>query len=388
MVYAVPYPRLFSQHAGVGGHVAHVHGVVHALVACGFQVDVFAEEYHETLDGTGIDLHLVPLGSSSLWKRQVWGARFARSVGVASHARPRATFCYTRYSAGFAPWVGRMKRGLGEIPLVLELNSLGSQRFPLMRPLDRRALRVADVIVCVSERLREFVTRQLGPELEYRTTVVPNAVDPSRFEVSAADSPEDGAVHLAFAGLLKPDYGLETLLDAFVLAWRDRPHLVLHIYGDGPLREALQARIDASSAVGDGTVKLHEPVAFLDMPAVLAAMDVLVYTTTRKYVFQSPIKLLEYMAAGKPIIAAATPQVRELLGDGALGTLFEPGDVEGLAAAIARVVDNLDRVREQGRRAREAVTSAHSWQQRVQGLLRSMGIASSVSRTDGLKSFR
>lgn len=383
VLYALPYPRFFSQHAGVGGHVAHVYGILQGVIRAGYAVEVLAEEHHEVFDTPGVRVSLLPLGSSSLLRRQFWGVRLVRRLRRLSTEESR-TFCYMRYSAGFTPWVPLAARALGATPLLLEVNSLGSQRNNWLRAVDRRALRAADLIVCVSDTLRDFITGSLDPALADRIVTVPNGVDPSRFRPSAEplDGPSNG-VHFGFAGLLKPDYGLLELVDAVESIAADHPEMVLHIYGDGPYRDALTARLE-SVEVGRGRMHLHDPIPFLRMPAILAGLDVLVYTTSEKYRFQSPIKLLEYMSAGKPIVAAATPQVRRLLGDGALGYLFETGNGEDMAAAFRAVLGDLAGARDKGHRARAAVLNGHTWDHRTRDILDAVARRSSFSPLSGL----
>ncbi len=77
------------------------------------------------------------------------------------------------------------------------------------------------------------------------------------------------------------------------------------------------------------------------MPAHLAAMDIAVapYDVPPDFYF-SPLKLFEYMAASRPVVAAAIGQIEDCLHDGVTGLLYPPGDVMALAQRIATLVDD------------------------------------------------
>jgi glycosyltransferase involved in cell wall biosynthesis len=74
----------------------------------------------------------------------------------------------------------------------------------------------------------------------------------------------------------------------------------------------------------------------------------------------SPLKLYEYMAAGKPIVASALGQITEVIADRVNGTLFEPGDSPALATTIAQLIADSAMRKQLGERARQAV-KGHDW---------------------------
>jgi len=363
VAYILPIPRFFSDHLGVGGHVAHASGIVGGLVQCGFDVTVLAEESHPVFDIQGAVARLCPARSSSWLERQRWAPLFIRAARR-EVSRVAPLFAYMRYSVGFSPWVPRLRRALQGVPLVVEVNSFAAQDRPWMRWLERRAIGAGDLIVCVSERVRGFVRLRLGHELSDRALVVPNAVDTGRFGSECWQGPRaPEQVRVGYAGILKPGYGLEFLLDAFVAVHSQAPRAVLHIYGDGPLRGELEAR-----AARCESITFHGAVPFLDVPRVLADLDIAVYTMAPETAFGSSTKVFEYMAAGLPIVAADTPGVRQALGDGERGLLYPLGDGDALARQIVRLIEEPDLARELARRARDEVCARHSWAARIRDL--------------------
>jgi starch synthase len=114
-------------------------------------------------------------------------------------------------------------------------------------------------------------------------------------------------------------------------------------------------------------------VAHEAMPTWLAAADVAVapYPALPQELWFSPLKLYEYMAAGKAIVASAAGQIAEVIEDGHNGRLVRPGNVAELAQAIGELLDDPAGRQELGRAARQQAASQHSWQmyrQRLESL--------------------
>jgi glycosyltransferase involved in cell wall biosynthesis len=111
----------------------------------------------------------------------------------------------------------------------------------------------------------------------------------------------------------------------------------------------------------------------LDPPAVAARLqeaDVLVIPNPPSRIsaaYTSPLKLFEYMAAGRPIVASDLPALREILTDGEHAVLAEAGNAETLAAALRRVLGDRDLARRIAGRAFDAVRD-YSWARRAERL--------------------
>ncbi len=76
----------------------------------------------------------------------------------------------------------------------------------------------------------------------------------------------------------------------------------------------------------------------------------------------TPLKVFEYMAAGKPIVATDSPQVREVLADGRDSLLVAPGDVDALGRAMVRLIHDADERLRLGFNARRRALEHHSWE--------------------------
>lgn len=107
-----------------------------------------------------------------------------------------------------------------------------------------------------------------------------------------------------------------------------------------------------------------------EVPMWLAAADVLVLPNTAQEEisahYTSPMKLFEYMASGRPIVASDIPSIREVLPD-ELGFLVPPDDPSAMAHAIARACTDATEASYRAARARARVEQ-YSWQNRAQRL--------------------
>src|SRR5680860_73244 len=136
------------------------------------------------------------------------------------------------------------------------------------------------------------------------------------------------------------------------------PYLL--IIGDGPERERLEALVIEESL--SSSTRFTGMIPHDEMPSHIAAMDVAVapYDETPDFYF-SPLKLFEYMAAGKPIVAAAIGQIADCIRDGQTGLLYPPGDGYALMLAIERMLADRQRAVILGQTAQEAVRFGRSW---------------------------
>jgi glycosyltransferase involved in cell wall biosynthesis len=145
------------------------------------------------------------------------------------------------------------------------------------------------------------------------------------------------------------------LLEAFGNLYQTDPSYRLLLVGHGPLRSELEEQVRAQG--WQGGVTFAGAVEHNQMPGYIAAMDVTVapYPALEEF-YYSPLKLFEYMAMGRPVVAARIGQVADIVTDGMNGLLFEPGDSQGLARCIRRLKEDPPLREELGRKAGAAGT--------------------------------
>jgi len=189
-------------------------------------------------------------------------------------------------------------------------------------------------------------TRTLASELETRfgrrddAITIPNGVRLSSNRRFTPPSWLESPVVL-YAGHLYPWKGVEVLLRAVVRLPKVRTVIVGGHPGEGD-RLRLQ---DLARSLGIGDrVDFVGMISVSDVQTRLGTADVLVLPTTSTESadrYTSPLKLFEYLAAGKPIVASDLQATREVLEDGRNAVLVTPSDADALADGINRVVDDL-----------------------------------------------
>ncbi|MEJ7901087.1 MAG: glycosyltransferase family 4 protein [Thermomicrobiales bacterium] len=291
--------------------------------------------------------------------------------------RMRPDALYERYSL-FGTTGVEIARELG-IPHILEVNAPLSEEharyrgsaFPqTIRATERRILAAADEVIAVSEPLRRWIVGSGADEAH--VTVVPNGVDVERFAAGAGNQRQvlglDDRPVVGFAGTLKGWHGTETLVRAMAQLARQRgldrtPYLL--IVGDGPQRLTLEGA--AAEEGVESLVIFTGTIAHDEMPDYLAVMDIAVapYDVSPDFYF-SPLKLFEYMAASRPVVAAAIGQIEDCLRDGETGLLYPPGDTDALAQRIAALVDDPARRLAIGQGAQAEVRANRSWRRNAE----------------------
>jgi glycosyltransferase involved in cell wall biosynthesis len=234
------------------------------------------------------------------------------------------------------------------------------------RTLERAIVRRAGRVVAVSEELKRWLAG-LGVA-DAKITVIPNAVDPARFDVprqvrraARRRLQANGTPVVAFVGTLKPWHDPLILVRALGLL-RERgvaPRLL--VVGDGPGRAGVEEL--ATDEGLSSQLTFTGPVSHDEVPAYLAAADVAVATyhpETGGYF--SPLKLFEYLASGLPVVAAEVGEIPHCIRPGETGLLYPPGDAEALADALATLIADRDGAAALGRNGREHARRHHTWE--------------------------
>jgi len=111
------------------------------------------------------------------------------------------------------------------------------------------------------------------------------------------------------------------------------PRLDLVVVGDGPARPALE-RQAAALGIAD-RVRFTGLSPHADVPGMVAGFDIALQP--RAVAYASPLKLFDYMAAGRAIVAPDQPNIREILTDGETALLFDPARADGVWTAVLRL---------------------------------------------------
>lgn len=274
--------------------------------------------------------------------------------------------------------LGRLKR----VPVVVAHEHTWSfEGQPLRRLLDRELVgRFADAFIAVAEEDRRKMIEVEGVDPD-TIRLIPNGIpDPEpgdgtavRRELGIAqDAPVIGVVCE-----LRAQKALEVLFAAAAELQQELPELRVLVAGDGPERAGLER--EARRLDLDGTVQLLG--IRRDVPSLLDALDVAVLSSDYE---GSPLSVMEYMAAGKPVVSTRVGGVPELVEDGVHGLLVEPRDPDALAAAIGRLLRDPSEARrlgKQGRERQQHELSLDAMVRRIENLYEELWLASPRRRS-------
>jgi glycosyltransferase involved in cell wall biosynthesis len=297
---------------------------------------------------------------------------FAREIRrVAALERPDLIHAHSLFFCGLAAIAAGRSLGL---PVIYEMRSLigdgvdgaGTWLPRAYRRLDRWTCRLASHVTVISNGLRKELLQWGIPES--KITVAGNGVD---CEVHRPAGPGAGrqlrerlgippdAFVLGYLGTLLPYEGLDTLLDAAAVLARKHPRLRVLLVGDGSARAALEKQASrlGLSAHFVGRVP-HQEVA-----AYYAAVDLFVLPRrpSRLTDLVTPLKPLEIMAYGRPLVAGDCGGHRELVIEGVNGFLAGATDPAALAGRLEALLADPAGLERVARQAREWVVRRRSW---------------------------
>jgi glycosyltransferase involved in cell wall biosynthesis len=326
------------------GQSVHVEELVAALRALGHEVVVVGPGFYEQ-SGFGGESALVarlrrllPGAVGELAELAYNIPAYRRLARACDALKP--DLIYERYNLYYlaGAWLAR-RRGIRfflEVngPLAEERAKHGGLRLrALARRCEGYVWRAADLALPVTAVLRErLLAVGVRPE---RARVVPNGVVLERFapsEGAAREAPEPKLPVLGFVGFVRDWHGL----DAVIRGMAAHPELpvVFTVVGEGPAKPALAA-LAAELGVAD-RVRFTGLVPHEKVPETVAGFDIALQPRSVDYA--SPLKIFDYMAAGRAIVAPDQPNIREVLEDGRTALLFDPARAEAMWEAVARLL--------------------------------------------------
>lgn len=291
------------------------------------------------------DCAILRLGVGSLHHPStLW--RFGRFVRFLRRERidvVQAYFPDSSYFGVLAAWLAGVRHR------VRTRNNIGHWLTPLHRLLGRALNVLTTRTIANCEAARQALLAAEKPSVE-SVFVLENGVDLQRFrDMTPLAKCSPVVPRVGIVANLRPVKGLDVFVAAAVRLRDRHRRAIFAVAGEGELRDSLEEQARRGGLAG--RFQLLGSVA--DVPKFLSGLDVAVLCSHAEGMSNA---LLEYMAAGRAIVATAIGAATELIEDGTHGLLVPPGDAERLAEAIGRLLDDRHLARRLGEAARR-----HAW---------------------------
>jgi len=373
-------------HTG-SGYAQRTHSVLAAQQAAGWQTQAVTRLGYPVQVGKVLARETDVIEGVSY--RRLLPARLAKTLDgrlqqqadglmvIARRFRPSVLHTTTHFTNGL---VTRAVAGSLDIPWVYEVRgqladtwastrgpeARDSERYRLFQEREAEVMRSADLVVTLGEAMKAGILASGVPE--DKIVICPNAVggdflkEPSepRQARRAVGLPEDG-LYIGTVSSLVGYEGLNDLVEAFALLAPEFPALRLLIVGTGSAGPALQEQVRrlglGHRAIFTGGVPRSKT------PLYHQALDAFVVPRRNLDVTRSvtPLKPVEAMASGRPVVASDLPALREIVDDGLSGLLVEPENPAALAIALGKLLGDEGLRSDLGRRGRQDVLHNRTW---------------------------
>lgn len=363
-----------------GGPRTHILGIIKGFVSCGYTV----KEY---IVGNRVPSSWVTKGSDNTIRKN-WLSRFGVDIvriwlsflhrrNAWKELGGEVDFVYERFSAFQSMGSVFKKRG---IPWILETNAplffdakderKATVLHNVLRSMELRAYRDCDLLVCVTNTLRDIIIKEAHVQPE-KIIVLPNAVDTDVFNIHTVTPIRffDNFT-IGFVGRLQTWQKLDILLQAFSEVRKEGADISLVIVGDGVMFSEWETLARELGILNH--VKFVGYVPWHSVPPYIAGFDVCYSGPAhlKLGMYLSPLKLYEYMAMAKPVIASSTEDSVTLIKEDDTGFLFRSGDIQDLKRAIWKAYNcENSMLNQMGIKAHGEITKHHTWAARVRTLL-------------------
>ena len=266
--------------------------------------------------------------------------------------------------------------------LVLELNGLHSEDWKSEKKQYRMSIKQmcsyleifvakkADAIIAVAPGIRDILIKQ-GLNND-KITVIPNGANIDLFkpvndvltikELQTQYNISENDNGIIFVGNLMRWHGVRYLIKSAPIVIKAFPNTKFLIVGDGRIKKELISmteKMDVSANfIFTGTVPYEHVPLYITISDVCVAPFI---HARNERLGLSPVKIYEYLACGKPVVASSIRGIGDLLKSSNSGIVVTPEDPNELANAIIKLLKD-ERLREQmGKNGRELVVNNYSW---------------------------
>jgi glycosyltransferase involved in cell wall biosynthesis len=268
---------------------------------------------------------------------------------------------------------------LTNIPCVLEVNGLTDETLKVRRvavwtfwildTFHRWNLRKAGHIITVTRGIKEEIQHQYGISNK-KISIINNGVDLTQF--SPMDKKEakkkvglsQSQKYIGFVGGLFPWHGLDQLIEATPYVLKKEPHARFVIVGSGMMESSLKKMVEKR--------RFHQififagSVPFQMVPYYINAFNVCIvfFKKVRKDP-GDPIKLYEYLACGRPVVASDVPGYGDVVDSAEAGISVNSADPIATAEAILKILRDDEKADSMGKKGLQNAQAYFSWEKKV-----------------------
>ena len=261
--------------------------------------------------------------------------------------------------------------GLPSIELKYHYPGIDADLLSRIKEQEIATLHLSDAIICPSNVTRDYIA-SLGIDRKV-VTVIPNGVSPSDFSASPLPARDGRVPVLLYIGTLADWQGLEVVVKALPKIL-EKQAVQLRILGRGRSRQRKILTKQIRKLGVEKSVSIHPAVPHHEIPALIAEADICLAPLglNDRNVTQGacPIKILEYMASSRPLIASNMPIVRELVREDMDALLFSPSDPEDLARQVLVLLNDFELSQRLAVSASERALTKFTWHEAQKKLLK------------------
>ena len=370
--------------SSVGASV-HVEQLAEALRKHGHHVDVYYLNRFTSVEQS------VQSKTRALLKKKLWRylnqlnalisnvRYFIKEWKIISGDTPDVILLRYNFLNFSLPVIARLKR----IPLVLEVNapmayenkkfSEHAVKLPLIPEfVEWLNLYLSQRIIVVSSQLKEYY-RPWRIDKE-KFVVIPNGANIKKFNPNVTAERilnkyqlKDKVV-LGFAGSFHYWHGLENLMNFIQSILKKYPQVAFLLVGEGPLKNDLEQALAQNDS--KDKVIFSGYVSYNEMPEYLVAMDIVFAPyPNMDFFYYSPLKLYEYLSAGRAVVASRIGQIGEVLVDQQNGMLFAPGDYQEMLAKTIQLLEDPELRRKISQNGRKLAEEKYNWENSAKSVM-------------------
>lgn len=351
LVYYEPIPA---------GQTTHVLSLAHSLACRGYRLTVVLPaglSSRASFEQAGVQV--VPLPMGKVW----WPPRAIMSLLRLIRTHNFDVVHIHSQEAGLVARPLARLAGARRILYTPQTIDIRQKRWQWLYSLVERVLAtLTDVIISVNETDRARLLRWgISP---HRVVTVPNGIDLISFD-KAGDEMELEAVGLSKdlplvmqVGRLGPQKDPLAFVEGAAHVLRARPDVQFALVGEGPLQNAVLARIEQLGLAGQVRLTGWRDQAF----RLMGCADIVTLTSRWE---GTPYALLEAMACSRPVVATAVNGCVEIVAHGVTGFLTPPGDIQTWAKCVLYLLEHPAEAAAMGRAGRQRVEEGFTLQEMV-----------------------